>query len=196
MAQRVALTALVAVGVSAGTVCLQDAHIAEACLSWTSTANETTFTALCDPGSVAPSTLNWCAFGITTGVSAMFPAEVFLMMPTKDRKSVILENRQNVAHVAPACFATQVFALVSSSMTPNATSGGTMMQAVWTRPRYLTDEALEPGHLNLTSTADSPPMRVIGAAAVAPYVDYPPCDTTDLYYHSFFSTGADVDWDV
>ena len=43
--------------------------------------------------------------------------------------AVVIEDRQNVAYVVPACYATQVSAVLSSSIGPNNSS----FTATWTR---------------------------------------------------------------
>lgn len=170
-------------------------------------------------------TLNWCGVGINpTAKAIMYPAEAYLLIPNAAGTSLVVENRLNAGHAVgrrivthgscvftqypltpvcasllyvqvPLCYATPLFTLLNSSITVNATSGGQVLSASWSRPRYLDDpNIITQGHVNLTGTGQSP-TSIIAAAAQSAYTAYAPCDSKNLQFHTFFQTGETVNWD-
>lgn len=144
--------------------------------------------------------LNWCAVANNPlGNSKMFPGEVWMLIPSQSGTSLVVENRFNAAHSIPACFNTSLISVINATVSVDPTSGGQVLEASWTRPRYLTDPGLlAEGHTNLTGskTGNGAPLgTLISAASQAPNTAYAPCDVTQLKFHSWFNTGVSVDWD-
>ena len=170
------------------------------CVAWQSTANTTTMTVTCNPlNTPLGNILNWCAIAQNPAASpSMFPAEVWILIPSADGTQLVVENRLNVAHAIPSCLPTQLLTLVNSSITVDPVSGGHVLEASWVRPRYITDSTLTAeGHVNLTGSVNGGPIgSLIVAAAQAPYTKYAPCDNSTLEFHTYYNTGMSVDWDL
>lgn len=193
-------TALIAFAASvalaaAGSVCFQQSNgDPQICAQWTSSANQTTFTLTCNPdGSSLGNYLNWCAIAANPTQQKMIPAEVWMLLPDS-YGNVRVENRLNVIHSIPNCAQTQVLQVLNSSVTVNPSTGAQVLQASWTRPRFLDPTLIAAGHVNLAGGANS--GYLIAAAAQANYSNYQVCDNTTVQFHTYFNTGVNVNWDV
>lgn len=182
----------------AGQICFPPGTVGpNMCLAWSSDSNTTTMTLTCDAGASAMGkALNWCGVAMNPTGTKMYPAEAWLLIPNAAGTALVVENRHNSAHAVPACYTTSVATLINSTVSADA-SGGMVLEASWSRARYLGDsDLIEQGHVNLTgSVAGGALGSLIAAASQAPPTAYAACDPANLEYHSFFSGGLSIDWD-
>lgn len=74
--------------------------------------------------------LGWCAFGISAdGSGNMVPAEIFMLTVDASSGQTWVEDRQNAAYQAPACYALPLSYLISATV-----SSANVLTASWTRP--------------------------------------------------------------
>jgi len=133
-------------------------------ISWAVGPANITFTGTCSALPLGNYPVTWCAFGISpsglmvrrrslwgpsgallddVGLSPLrlqFPAEAFMLQISDG--AVVIEDRQNVGYVVPACYASQVSTVLSSTIGPNNSS----FTATWTRcvfgPNLMSSSAL------------------------------------------------------
>lgn len=155
-----ALSLACACGASSWNGCF-DAYNRTCLTAWGVRGGTASFSLRCMPPAPKSRAIAWCAVGINTDNSSMIVAEVFMLQVLSSGR-VVVEDRANVAHAAPACMATQLSTLVSGEV--DATGA---LVASWTRPARVPASAAGQGYVDVLDV----PVYVIAAINAGARVD-------------------------
>ena len=138
-----------------------DAYNRTCLTSWGVTAGTASFSLRCAPPAPKVRSIAWCAVGINSDNSSMVVAETFMLQVLSSGR-VVVEDRANVAHAAPACMATQLSHLSYGEV--DATGA---LVANWTRPARVPTGAAGQGYVDILDA----PVYVIAAINAGARVD-------------------------